>query len=95
MYTPRLSIWGNFFPIYSLTLDVRVWGAKSLQSCSSLCEPMDCSLLGSSVDGILRQEYGSRLPSPTSGHLPDPGNQKNFCQSSDGGYFMVVLSASP
>ena len=27
--------------------------AKSLQSCSTLCDPMDCSLPGSSVHGIL------------------------------------------
>ena len=28
--------------------------AKSLQSCSALCDPMDCSLPGSSVHGILQ-----------------------------------------
>ena len=28
--------------------------AKSLQSCPTLCEPMDCSLPGSSVHGILQ-----------------------------------------
>ena len=28
--------------------------AKSLQSCPTLCDPMDCSLLGSSVPGILQ-----------------------------------------
>ena len=28
--------------------------AKSLQSCSTLCNPMDCSLQGSSVHGILQ-----------------------------------------
>ena len=27
--------------------------AKSLQSCPALCNPMDCSLPGSSVHGIL------------------------------------------
>ena len=27
--------------------------AKSLQPCSTLCDPMDCSLSGSSVHGIL------------------------------------------
>ena len=31
--------------------------AKSLQSCLTFCDPMDCSLPGSSVHGILRQEY--------------------------------------
>ena len=28
--------------------------AKSLQSCPALCDPLDCSLLGSSVHGILQ-----------------------------------------
>jgi len=28
--------------------------AKSLQSCPTLCDPMDCSLPGSSVHGIFR-----------------------------------------
>ena len=29
--------------------------AKSLQSCLTLCNPMDCSLPGSSVHGILQE----------------------------------------
>ena len=33
---------------------------------------MDCNLPGSSVRGILRQEYWSRLPFPSSWDLPDP-----------------------
>ena len=49
--------------------------AKLLQSCPTLCDPMDCSCqdcspLGSSVQGIL-QASGS--PSPSPGDLPDPG----------------------
>ena len=28
--------------------------AKSLQSCMTLCDPMDCSLPGSSVHGVLQ-----------------------------------------
>ena len=34
---------------------------------------MDCSLTGSSVHGILRQEYWSGLPCPPPGDLPSPG----------------------
>ena len=30
---------------------------KSLQSCPILCDPMDCSLLGSQFMGFSRQEY--------------------------------------
>ena len=47
--------------------------AKSLQSCPTLCYPMECSLPGSSVLGFSRQEYWSGLPSPPSGDLPKPG----------------------
>ena len=36
-------------------------GAKSRQSCLILCDPMDCSPLGTSVHGILQQEYWSGL----------------------------------
>ena len=47
--------------------------AKSLQSCLTLCDPIDCSLPCSSVHGILRQEYWSGLPCPPAGNLLDPG----------------------
>ena len=47
--------------------------AQPLQSCLTLCDPMDCSPPGSSVHGITRQEYWSGLPCPSAGALPDPG----------------------
>ena len=40
---------------------------------SDSCEPMDCSLLGSFVHGILQAEYWSGLPFPSPEGLPDPG----------------------
>ena len=43
------------------------------QSCPTLCNPMDCSLSGSSVHGIFQQECWSGLPFPSPGDLPDPG----------------------
>ena len=46
--------------------------AKLLQSCPTLCNPMDHSLPDSSVHGILQQEW-SGLPFPPPGDLPDPG----------------------
>ena len=39
--------------------------AKLLQSCPTLCDPIDCSPPGSSVHGILRQEYWSGVPLPS------------------------------
>ena len=43
------------------------------QSCLTLCDPMDCSLPGSSVHRLFRQEYWTRLPFPFPRDLPDPG----------------------
>ena len=39
----------------------------------TLCDPMDCSPLGSSVHRIFRQEYCSGLPFPSPGDLPNLG----------------------
>ena len=49
------------------------WCAKSHQSYPTLCKPMDCSLQGSSVHRIPKQEYWSGLPFPSLGDLPNPG----------------------
>ena len=43
------------------------------QLCPTLWDPMDYSLLGTSVHGLLQQEYWSGFPFPSPGHLPDPG----------------------
>ena len=42
--------------------------AKSLQSCPTLCDPIDGSSLGSSALGFSRQEYCSGLPFPSLMH---------------------------
>ena len=42
--------------------------AKSLQSCPTLCDPIDGSPPGSSIPGILRQEHWSGLPFPSPMH---------------------------
>ena len=46
---------------------------ESLQSCPTLCDPMNCSLLGSSVHGILQGRTLEWLHCPPPGDLPDPG----------------------
>ena len=46
--------------------------AKSLQSCPTLCNPMDYNRPGSSeILRFFRQEYLSGLPCPPAGNLPD------------------------
>ena len=48
--------------------------AKSLQSCLTLCEPMDCVACQAPLSmGFSRQKYWSGLPCPLPGDLPNPG----------------------
>ena len=49
--------------------------AKPLQSCPTPCDPMDRSLQGSSVHGILRARTLEWVPWPPPGDLPDPGTE--------------------
>ena len=63
--------------------------AKSLQSCLTLCDPVDCSPLSSSVHGILQAKYWSGLPCPSPGNVPNPGIQLESLKSPAlaGGFF--------
>ena len=47
--------------------------AQLLQSCLTLCDPMDCSRWFLCPWGFSRQEYQSGLPCPPPGDLPNPG----------------------
>ena len=56
--------------------------AKSLQSCQTLCDPMDCSPPGSSVHGILQARILEQVPWPPPVDLPDPGTEPMLLTSS-------------
>ena len=43
------------------------------QLCPTFCDPMDCSLLGSSVHGIFQARVLEWVAIPSAGDLPDPG----------------------
>ena len=43
------------------------------QSCLTLCDPMDCSLPGSSLHGILQARVLEWVAFPSPGTLPNPG----------------------
>ena len=45
------------------------------QLCPALCDPMDCSLPGFSVHGILQAKLLEWLLFPPPGDLPDPGTE--------------------
>ena len=47
--------------------------AQSLQSCPTLCDPMDCTRQAPLSMGFSSQEYWSRLPCLPPGDLPNPG----------------------
>ena len=56
--------------------------AKSLQSCLTLCDPVDCSPQAPLSMGFSRQEHWSGLPCPPLGDLHDPGIEdqgSNLC----------------
>ena len=46
--------------------------AKSLQSCKTLCDPMDCSPPSSSVHGIHQARILEWVAVPFSGDFPNP-----------------------
>ena len=50
------------------------------QLCPTLCDPMDCSLPGSSVHGILQARILEWVvvPSSRGGDFPDPGIEPRF-----------------
>ena len=48
-------------------------GDESHSVVSDLCNPMNCSLLGSSVHGIFQVRILECLPFPSPGDLPDRG----------------------
>ena len=63
--------------------------AQLLQSCLTLCDPMDCSPPGSSVHGILQARILERIATASSRGLPTPGIKPTSLMSSAlaGGFF--------
>ena len=49
------------------------WVSEVAQSCPTLCDPMDCSLPGSSLHGILQARVLEWVAISSPGDLPDPG----------------------
>ena len=65
-----------------------------VESCLTLCNPVDCSLPGSLSMGFSRQEYWSGLPFPSPEELPHPGI-KPWSPASQGGSLQLELQGSP
>ena len=60
--------------IQRLKLEKGRYENEVTQSCPTLCDPMDCSLPGSSAMGFSRQEYWSGVPFPSAEDLPTQGS---------------------
>ena len=58
---------------------MNIWGKSERiivsQSCPTLCDPMDCTLLDFSVHRIFQEGIPEWVAFPPSGDLPDPGIQ--------------------
>ena len=63
--------------------------AKSLQSCLTLCDPVDCRPQGPSAHGILQARILEWVAKPPPGDLPHPGIKPTFLMSPalTGGFF--------
>ena len=76
--------------------------AQSLQSCTTLCNPMDCSPQGSSVHGILQARILEWVVMPSSSGSPWFG-ARTWVSCIAGGFFthwatgeaLIILSWSP
>ena len=65
--------------------------AKWLQSCLTLCNPMDCSPLGSSVHGILQARILEWVPCSPPEDLPNPGVESmSFMSPALAGRFFTI-----
>ena len=81
---------GNFAPIEGWALCKACMCAKSLQSCLTLCSPMDCSPTDSSVHGILQAGPLEWVAMPSSRGSSQPRDQTHVSLMSPalaGGFF--------
>ena len=67
-WTQSCSYWTQSCSSYSQCLATAAAAAKSLQSCPTLCDPIDGSPPGSPSLGFSRQEHWSGLPFPSPMH---------------------------
>ena len=66
------------------------------QSCPTLCDPMDCSLPGSSVYGIFQGRILEWVVVPSPGDLPNPGIEpRSPALQADFFYFYFLLLSEP
>ena len=76
---PLIAMWESIWEIWItkrlLSFLIRDSNVKVTQSCLILCDPMDCSLPGSTVHGILQARILEWAAVPFSRDLPNPGTE--------------------
>ena len=77
--------------VFASVVLVPLQRAKLLQSCPVLCDPVNQSLPGSSLHGILQARKLEWLPGPSPGDLPDPGVEPVFSPTLAGGLSFFCL----
>ena len=83
-----VGLFGEYWDIYlyfsflCLTLASWCMSAQLLQSCLTLCDPMDCSSPGSSVHGSLQARILEWVAMPSSKELSNPRIKPGFPGSS-------------
>ena len=77
------------------SLQIACVHAKLLQSCLTLCDPMDCSLPGSSVHGILLARILERVATPSSKGSSPPRDQTFISYVSCIGRWALYQLAAP
>ena len=69
VYSDYVFSEGGFYKSDNVSFTSICMHAQSLQSCLTLCDPMDCSPPGSSVHGILQARILEWVASPPPGDL--------------------------
>ena len=79
----------KYFYIYNYFITLCSTCVKLLQSCPTLCNPMDCSQPGSSVHEILQVRIQDWVAISSPGDLPNPGTEPGSLTSPAlaGGFF--------
>ena len=68
----------SLMEMYLLPIFLQVF-AKLLQSCPTLCDPMDCSPPGSSAHGVIQARILKWVAMPSSRGSSWPRDQTHFC----------------
>ena len=79
------------FPFQARLYDFVLCCAKSFQSCLTVFDPMDCSLSGSYIHGILQARILERIAISFPGDFPDTGIKPGspISPALAGGFFTI------